>query len=331
MTRLADVLICTEASPAIGHGHVMRCLALADEARRRGMHVRFSPRDPYAAGLLREAGETGFAGSDQAARFVIRDYRDGSPREEVEDQRARGSTVLLLDELGPARTVADAVCDAFMTEERARPLPHGEGTRYLYGLAYAPLHGRFREVHAAAEPGRGERTRLFVSFGGAGAAAVTLRFVKALNRAGFRGPATVVTGGSPEETERVRGVLGGWEDTVTLGRVREMVRKMAPCDLVATKMGVTVLEAFCLGLGCLLLEPSPAHVRLQEALAAAYAGWPAVELGLEETADCPAAARRTRTLLADRPALGRMGARGADLVDGRGAERIVGALLSLEP
>lgn len=324
-----DLLICTEASPAIGHGHVMRCLALAAEARSRGMAVRFSPRDSYTADLLRDAGETEFADPQDPFRFVIRDFRDGSSSADVEGHRLRGSKVLLMDELGSARAAVDAVCDALMTKERAAPLLHGDGTRYLYGLSYAPLHARFRAAHATEAPGDRERPRLFISFGGAGTVAVTFRFVAALHDSGFRGPATVVTGGSPAETEEIRSLAAGWKDTEVTARVRNMARVMAPCCLAATKMGVTVLESFCLGRGCVLLEPSPAHVRLQEALAAAYRDWPAVELGLAETADFSLAARCTMSLLADRPAIDRMGARATELVDGRGTERIVDALLSL--
>lgn len=320
-----DVQILTEASPTLGHGHLARCRALAAEARSRGFHVVFCARDRYLVDLLQKAGEQ-ICAHDAEAPIVVRDLRDGSAPEDVRREVAAGRKVLLLDESGHARCEASMVVDVFMTPARADAFSHGGNTRYLYGLPFAPLHPRFRARHAKASAGEGEDPLLIISLGGGDCLQDTASLVLALQETGFRGPARIVSSGSGETAARISDIAAGWRDTLVLPNVADMADFLVAGDLLVTKLGMTVLESFCLGVGCLLIEPSTAHVELNVMQQKAYRDWPAIEMGLNRDLDFADCALRILNCLAKRHRLSTMGRRGSELVDGLGCQRIIDEL-----
>jgi spore coat polysaccharide biosynthesis predicted glycosyltransferase SpsG len=166
---------------------------------------------------------------------------------------------------------------------------------------------------------------LLVCFGGSDSLGIAPRFVDALACEGHRGPATIVVDESQGDV--VAATVAGWDDTTVATEMRDMAAAMRDAVLVATKLGLTVLESFCLGNGCVLIEPSTAHLELSKRLESNYPGWPATELGLESATDFADAASKTMALLADTTRLSEMGASGASLVDGCGTQRIVDALV----
>lgn len=321
--RLPDLLIFTEASPVIGHGHVARCMALADEALRRGLKVQFSVQGAYTANILEMAGYSQLQDQGKAVPYIIRDFRGGSPEEEVRRQCMAGSKVMLIDDHGAARTVASIVTDAFMTPASAQVLEHAHDVEYLYGLKYAPLRRQFLERKPKKKKQAKSSGHLCIAFGGRDPSETTQKFLSALTEAGFRGPATVVVDGSSGERNNAVELTSLWQDTEIHQQVTDMASLMSKSDLVVTKIGVTLLESYCLGLGCALIEPTWAHVELEADLAKHYKLWPAVEFGLAEKTDFLSAAIATIDLLAHPNRTLEIGRHALSLVDGRGVIRLV--------
>lgn len=318
------LLFKTEASPTIGHGHVMRCIALAEVARRKGAEVAFLSRDAYTDELLRSRGQTlaTEALAFPCAKWIIRDFRDGSDEQEVADEASSGVRVLLLDELGPARAKASLVADSMMTDARCGEYVHGTQTRYLYGLKYAPLRQAF------ARPfGDGVGEGLLIALGGGDLAATTKSYVDALHAHGFRGPATIVCNGAPAMMRAMVARISDWRESALLSSSDRMEQLMRSCSVVVTKLGMTLLESFSRGRPAVLIEPSDAHLTLNLQLSEQYPGWPAVELGLAKGMDYNKAAAKTLLLLQDEVRLLDMGMRAAELIDGHGSERLIEALL----
>jgi spore coat polysaccharide biosynthesis predicted glycosyltransferase SpsG len=322
------MLIRTEASPDIGHGHVMRCCALADAARDHNIKVFFQRSDSYTDNLLETMGEQLAPADDTTLipQWIVRDYREGSSKAEVASEVKQGSVVLLFDDLGLARIEASIVTDALMTKARSECLPHSVHTRYLYGLDYVPLRRQFSTTAASARPGLQATGRLFVSFGGGDLSTVTQRYIEALNQAGFKGPASIVSNGA-ENIRALKQLTLSWDNTDIFDYLPNMAAEMGKCDLVASKLGITQFEAFSLGLGCMLIEPTVAHETLSRELEQAYQPWPAVEFGMASEVDFTVAAKQTINRLKNQHWLREQGKRGAELVKGIGAKKIIQALL----
>ncbi|HDP70436.1 MAG TPA: hypothetical protein ENN38_06490 [Actinobacteria bacterium] len=332
MKKKIDLLIFTEASSSLGHGHVMRCKALADEAREQGINVGFFTQDKYMVNILQSLEEDSIIDFECnfTPRFVIRDFKNGSSLREVQRYLSKNCIVLLLDELGQSRAIASLVSDVFMTSQRSLKYPHSENTKYLYGLNYAPLKKQFSKNHGAANPGSSIPGRLLVSFGGSDPFSITKHFIEALNYVGFCGPATVVASKMSPDFNHIEEILCGWKESEILDNVTDMSLHMKYCDIAVTKLGMIMLEAFCIGLGCITIEPTPAHLALQMDQALFYNSWPVVGLGLANELDFFKAAHKTMELLHNPNEMSMLAQQGANLVDGLGAKRIIEELLMLE-
>ncbi len=322
------VVIRTAASEAVGHGHVARGLALAAEARSRGLVVRFKAEDEVTAKVLASYGEYGlYEQLRDIPAFIIRDLPDNNDQIEVRAEVAAGSTVMLLDDTGPARTQASLVVDAMMTPDRSALLAHDPRVRYLYGLEYAALRREIADYAGMARPGTEERPRLAISLGGGFDDQLPRLILEALHAQGFDGHCEVLLTQSGAD-------LGNLQEAANQMGAQVQIRTpavgdvFARADLVITKIGISLLEAFAVGVGCVLLEPGIAHRDVENALARSYQPWPAVETGLYDDSTVERVTSQAMTLLPQPGRLRTMGEEARQLVDGRGAERVVDALLA---
>ncbi|MGC9021990.1 MAG: hypothetical protein ACP5J5_02580, partial [Dissulfurimicrobium sp.] len=153
-------------------------------------------------------------------------------------------------------------------------------------------------------------------------------FLTALSKLGFRGPAEIIIGRESNNNDELHSIIAEWLDSKIVCGARDMARRMADADLVVTKLGLTQLEAFCVGRDCVVIEPTQAHLDLQQALQEEYNNWPVCECGLavdDDTFDI--AARETIDRLLNQKQRIEKGRLACQLVDGKGAERIIEALL----
>lgn len=309
----------------------MRSFYLAQAARSRRFDVCFQALNQYTAEILYGLGETTVLQSlpnSLDTPIVIIDTPRTIPVNIVRKLHTRSAFVLMMDVLTEARMEADIVCDAMMTQQRAKKLQHSNKTKYLYGLKYACLDEQFRQYHAMPIQDDRDRPKLLVAFGGGDMLHSNIKFLTALSKLGFRGPAEIIIGRESDNNDELHSIIAGWRDSKIVYRVRDIARRMADADLVVTKLGLTQLEAFCVGRDCVVIEPTQAHLDLQQALEKEYENWPVCECGL--AADDNAfeiAAMETMNRLTNRPQSIERGWRACNLVDGRGAERILDAVL----
>lgn len=196
---MATVLIRADASPAIGTGHVMRCLAVAEALRDDGHEALFAAvettpaleRRLDAEGFRRVAlaGPVGEAADLAATRAALRRERcaavmlDGYRFGEAyrAGLRAAGARTLVWDDLADGTPLhADLVVNA-APQAHGRPYDRmAPGAELLLGPAYAPLR---REVRLAARRPRlalADRPILLLTFGGSDPLGLTGPVLEAL-------------------------------------------------------------------------------------------------------------------------------------------------------
>lgn len=304
------VAIRADADAAIGSGHLMRCLALAQgliDARHDVTFITFCTSAPLLQRLTEEAmpvtrlenpdDHEGTLGTEADA-VVLDGYGfDTALQRQI---RARGRRLMVIDDFVHLDAYeADVILNQNpgASAERYRA---GPGVRMLMGPKHVLLRREFRE----ADPG-------------------TRRFADAANR-------VLVTLGGGDVRHRIHRVVEALaevsatvETRVLAGGVRDMASEMAWADCAIAAGGTTMLELAYMGvptLACVVADN-------QESGVAAFAGEGVVRsLGWLDRATNERIAAAVAALLPDRGERERMGQAGMARIDGRGVDRVIAAL-----
>jgi hypothetical protein len=299
---VADVLIelAADGGHAAGMGHVGRCVALAQAL---GGDALLTVADPAARAFAAGHGvAAGAPGTADAAPVLVLDRRAPAEPGVVRAAQARGRAVALLDDLGPARAIADLVIDP----PTAAAWPPAAGAR-LDGFAHALL--RAEVVAAATAPRR--VASVLLAMGGSDPAGRTAGLAAALAATGLElaialGPAYAGPRALPGTVLPTPGAFAA---------------ALAGADLLVCGYGHSLLEAAHLGVPAVAVIVVPGH----GPHAAAFAAHGSAVVAPHATPD-GAVAALAAGLLADPDRRAAMAARGRALVDGRGAARVAAAL-----
>ncbi len=336
------LVIRADASPRIGTGHVMRCLALAQAWQDEGGQARFVMAGGPGALMRRLESEGASAhrleaapGGDEDARrtaalaqeagagwVVVDGYHFGAEYQAA--LKGAGLRLLVIDDGGhAARYHADLVLNQNLYADEALYARRGPQTRLLLGPSYALLRREFvrrrppREVPEVAR-------KLLVTLGGSDPDGVTLRAVAALRELGREGlEAVVVVGAANPRREEIASAAQGADGVRVLVNPAEMAGLMEWADFALAAAGSTCWELCCLGLPALLLvlaeNQAPVAAACESAGAARDLGWHFCH-STGGLADAIRAAR------ADHAFRAFAAKRGPELIDGRGAARVCAAL-----
>lgn len=340
-------LIRADSSATLGHGHVMRCLALAGALRERCTAVRFllqrQPGDAVpaieAAGFpwfrLSPAAETEAGDARLSAEhlyghggvdlLVLDHYRRG--RDWVEAVRPHAARVLVIDDLADRPLAGDLLLDQNWHDapdaRYAAVWPAG-GTA-LFGPTHALLRPEFAQQRAARAPRSGELRRIAIAYGGSDPLNATEACLATLHEALADVAFDVIVGaGSPHAT----GLLQRWSDR---GRVEiavnatDVARRFALADLFVGAGGSMTWERAALGLPGITLPIAANQQPLCAKLAAADEGIDLACFGAEALRRLAPA---VQALAADPQRLRTMGEALAKRCDGGGAARVAEAALA---
>jgi UDP-2,4-diacetamido-2,4,6-trideoxy-beta-L-altropyranose hydrolase len=337
------VLVRADASPAMGTGHVMRCLTLAEALRDRGFDVVFAaaaltpsierrlaaeqipvrPIDPAADAL---AGTTLAIAREIGANAILVDGYHLSAAWRLA-LRALGVPILAFQDQDDGVALhADLVLNAAADPADPRWRLAAPDAVFLTGPRHVLLRRELRRAMAAASDPVGARAAILVTFGGADPAGLTLPMTAALDR--LLGPEValdVVIGGSVPQAgglalrvaalgERIAIHLDPWEMGPLINRA----------GLAVSAAGGTIGEIAALGVPALIAIV--AENQRAGAAAAVAAGW-CEAFDARDQAMVEAIAQRAAVLWADRPQREAMARRTCGLIDLDGAERVVDALL----
>ena len=340
------LLIRADASTEIGTGHVMRCLALAQAWREAGGEAIFAAASVPPAIEKRLVSEDfkvervtcepgGSDDAEVALRLanergvdwiVVDGYHFGADYQRL--LKDAGLRVLVIDDNGHAgQYCADVVLNQNLHAKESMYSEREPQTRLLLGTRYAllrkefwPYRGWNREIPKVAR-------KVLVTMGGGDPDNVTTKVVKALDRVEVEGlEAVVVVGGSNPHLGEIKTAAteSCWRVTVKRDATN-MPELMAWADVAISAAGSTVWELAFMALPAvlLLLADNQREIgrRLDELGAA---------VNLEEYEECwvHKITEALKQLICPPERRRTISDRSRELVDGKGAERVVSVLRS---
>jgi UDP-2,4-diacetamido-2,4,6-trideoxy-beta-L-altropyranose hydrolase len=339
------VILRADAGRAIGTGHLMRTLALAEGYRGRDVPVILLTATSES-GLLERFLELGvtiytvpapcpeaadrarlveLAGATRPSWIVIDGYHFND--DYLREAGATGSRVLLMDDMAH---LPHYQVDIIVNQNAHASLltyPAASETRVLRGVEYVLLRGEFRATPPSPRPA-GDVAHVLITLGGADPHRATEVIVASLadvlrRRRTLR--ATIAVGAANPRASEIRRAAdsAGPRLEVVVG-ARDMRELMARADIAISGAGTTVWELAYMGVPSLLVESGEAERMLLGGLAS-------VELfeaiGRAHELDVRTVTRKLEARMDDADWRGSMSELGMRLVDGRGVDRVLDATI----
>ncbi|MFI6242974.1 PseG/SpsG family protein [Micromonospora sp. NPDC050795] len=347
MSTLRVGLRC-DAGPRRGVGHLVRCLALAEEFLARGAEVT----------VFGTVERLDWATAELAARGIPLLPGPESAADLVEAARRHHLDVLVLDsyELDPAgagavraagvHTLAiidgdsrGQVADLYLDQNFGAELPELGATaalpgRLLAGSGYALLRDTVISARPpVAPPARAvSRPRVLAFFGGTDAVGAAPVLTRVLAATGHPMDLTVIVG-RPEIEAEVDDVAPGRGQTIrAVPPTTSLPALITEADLVVSAAGTSTWELCCLGapgaLVCVVDNQRESYTRVvRHGLAAGLGELPELTAsGVAGRAARATAARTLHGLLSSPQRRATLAARAWSTVDGQGRARVVDAV-----
>lgn len=336
------MVVRADASPAIGSGHVMRCLALAKAWQETGGAVTYLSAEMIPAveqrlasesvAVRRIAGMPGIAedadavvAAARAANWVVVDGYRFAP-DYIRRLKSGGLRVLFFDDDGRFEFYgADVILNQNISASAAMYDQRETFTRLLLGSEYALLRPEFLAETKTREHPNVAR-KILVTMGGSDPDNVTKMVLLALARIDMEFEARIVIGGGNSRIAELDAIAGKYP-----GKLRLEVNppNMAPlmrwADVAISGAGSTCWELAYMGVPSMVIALS----RDQQAIAQGLADREiAVSLGWHASLSEERISEALEHLLTDRGRRVAMSERGQKLVDGQGAARVVKFLQS---
>jgi UDP-2,4-diacetamido-2,4,6-trideoxy-beta-L-altropyranose hydrolase len=320
-----------DASPEIGGGHVMRCLALAETLASAGWSIGFVTRREGLAAVpalaasrhaIVEAEGNGQAQiGDRAALVVVDHYGLDAGFEAAVKRQDR--SIVVFDDLADRAHDCDVLVDP--TPGRAAADYAGKGARQLLlGGQQAIIRREWQQQRpkALARLATGDAVkRVIVSMGATDPANATSKVLAALALAKLDADVDVVLGAGAPHLESVRKLTNS--RVVLHVGPGNLPTLTAAADLAIGAPGTSSFERALLGLPAILI-PTADNQRFN---AAAFAASGAAEVLPAGILDQPEAlAAKIKQLAADGARRAAMSKAAAAVTDGRGAQRLLAAI-----
>lgn len=313
--------IRADGSRAMGLGHIRRCIPIADEARRRSVPVRFVVSED-ADLAVRTVEEAALPISRVAAGTLdwIDHLQDGDMVlcdgyhliDQIEAVTlASGIRVAAFDDFGRDMPPVDVLLMPSLAEDlMARP----RRSRVLLGPQFAPVASDFMSFRRVR--GRTGES-LLVTLGSSDPAGLAPAILRAIASLQQRWRVVLLLGPGMGDMVLAEG------DRISATRHEgEVAPFFDRFDAVVAAAGTTTWELLCMGMPTVLIVAADNQRAIAKTAAAAQAALLGGDAGSIEV-DLPAALTR----LLDEERRIRLSHAALELVDGRGAVRILDALL----
>jgi UDP-2,4-diacetamido-2,4,6-trideoxy-beta-L-altropyranose hydrolase len=337
------LLIRADANVAMGTGHVMRCLALAQAWHDSGGLAVFAMAETtpslyrrlqqegievesisVSAGTADDAEQTSRIASQKKSDWIVVDgYQFGSACQTA--IKMAGFKLLFLDDYGHAdHYSADLVLNQNVSASASlyeRREPH---TRLLLGPKYCLLRREFNQWSDRRREITPVAHRLLVTMGGSDPDNFTERAAEALNSIDDpKLEATIVIGGSNARDIPMQRTFSRSAKIDFRRDVSNMAELMAHADFAVSAAGTTCWEMCRLGLPALLIDLADNQTPLAREL---HRRGCAIHLGPPEEVSVQRLAEQIQRLRRSQGDRQTMSSHCRALVDGEGARRVVAIL-----
>lgn len=292
------IAIRTDASVAIGTGHVMRCLTLADQLRSRDAEINFICQDvpghlipfieakgypvhrlPGGLGAEQDAIQSATILEKLRCRqdWVIVDHYGLDAAWETR-LRPAAENIMVIDDLANRRHACELLLDQNYGEvSRYDSLVSGH-CRKLLGPAYALLRPQFLNARESVGERTGEVRRILVFMGGSDRCNDTCKALQALVKLGRTDIfVDVVIGSLSAYQSEIESLASGMRQVRCLTNVEDMAELMAEADFSIGAGGTTTWERCALGLPSLVIAIAENQISISQELSKNgyifYAGW----------------------------------------------------------
>lgn len=257
--REHTIYIRTDANPHIASGHVMRCLAIAGELRRRKVNVTFLTADSFAGERICSQGYSHIC-LDSEWKYLeaelpklerlIRDTDSScilvdsySATDAYLESLCRQTKVIYLDDLGQITCPVDMLINynIYAEDMDYHALQGNSRTKLLLGTAYAPLREEFQAVYPVY---RDLVQRILITTGGTDPYNAAGRILQEVQRRQVLQDKEwyVIAGKMNRHLAQLRSLEKASKRIHILSDVNNMSEIMQSCDISVSACGSTMYE-----------------------------------------------------------------------------------------
>jgi UDP-2,4-diacetamido-2,4,6-trideoxy-beta-L-altropyranose hydrolase len=285
-----NILIRADASVPLGTGHVMRCLALADQLVKKSASIHFACREEKGnlADLIQAKGYglsvlPAGIGLEADREWVLRLLRArshpivwvvvdhyGLDASWESPLRSAAGRLMVIDDLADRPHDCDLLLDQnlYMNLEARYRCLVPPGCRTLLGPRYALLRPEFVEARRSLRKRDGRLTRILISFGGSDPTNGTIKSLEAMRLLdSLCLHIDLVIGAAHPRRDEVRRLCAGMKGVDIHENTRNMARLIAAADLALGAGGTSTWERCFLGLPSFTVVVAENHAEITEAVA----------------------------------------------------------------
>lgn len=329
MTSAPITLIRCDASPAIGYGHVSRCLALAGQLKaEHGGDVHFVMREHggkdkhilskgYGLHIMdgMHSGQLESLASELKARILFLDVRNDMDVQEVSRLAESEMLIAVLDDPESKALAADVAYFPPVQAVLERDFSSARG-RIRIGWDWVVIDPSFANLILQNAD---KRRDILVTMGGSDPHGLTIPVLRSLRTVPESLPVTVVIGPGFKQRDALKEEMAALHHRIVLQEhMQDLSAVMARSRLCLAAYGVTAYELAAAGVPMVLISSTDSHLGARSFAAAGMAVWLGVWPGVSEEQ----VARTLQRFYTDESALTTMSRASCRHIDGRGGQRI---------
>jgi len=332
-----NVLMRCDGSPEIGMGHIVRCLALADELQENHCcNIHFAMRKSEVGINKVKESYSVFESNEKAfdyanwlkdcvkktnAQILILDVRDGLTRQDLKQiKKKSGIKVADIDDPEDKRLEADMAFYPPVSQVKRIDWTDFTGKLYV-GWEWVILRKEFSTTPRPLPQAPCTKIpRFLVTMGGSDPQGMTLKAVKALELLEEDFEAVVVLGAGFQHKKQLNDLLSDCKHRFDVREnVQNMAELMAQSDLAVASFGVTAYELAAMGVPAIYLCLTEDHA---ESASAFVKEGMAVCLGVFTHVNTKMIAGGISNILNNKSLLSKLADNARKYIDGQGAARI---------